>query len=230
MSWMGENSTKRLLELTKQEFDKKADKNQGTSNAGKYWKVGDDGNLTLQKLEEGGVSVDYDVSKEAIVFSDTTSVSGASLPAGGTAGQVLKTNGAGGTYWDDLPTTSGSGESDSAGITLVWDNSANCVARAEFAAQTVSVDLSGYTAVLIEYAPTAGYSSRICQEFVIGSTGCAFAIAYNDGSDASLDTGALCYDRLVKPTTTGLQFYDCNVNSTTVLNKCLYPTRVYGIR
>lgn len=229
MSWMGENSTKRLLKLTKQEFDKKADKNQGTSNAGKYWKVGDDGNLTLQKLEEGGVSVDYDVSKEAIVFSDTTSVSGASLPAGGTAGQVLTKNSDmdGDASWKDQ---NQSGVEEVAGITLVWDNSANCVARAEFAAQTVSVDLSGYTAVLIEYAPTAEYSSRICQEFVIGSTGRAFAIAYNDGSDASLDTGALCYDRLVKPTTTGLQFYDCNVNSTTVLNKCLYPTRVYGIR
>lgn len=146
----------------------------------------------------------------------------------GESGQVLTSDGNGGTYWSSMSGSGGSGIETS--LELVWTNPTQGTSSAQvFGAQTVNVDLSNYKAVMIEFVMTAGYSSRVCQIFMIGSTGRAITLSYND-TDVNLPTGTLCYDRIVKPTISGIQFLDCNVNATTVINKCLFPLRVYGIK
>lgn len=146
----------------------------------------------------------------------------------GESGQVLTYDGNGGTYWSSMSGSGGSGIETS--LELVWTNPTQGTSSAQvFGAQTVNVDLSNYKAVMIEFVMTAGYSSRVCQIFMIGSTGRAITLSYND-TDVNLPTGTLCYDRIVKPTISGIQFLDCNVNATTVINKCLFPLRVYGIK
>lgn len=54
MNFAGNNAIMYLLSLLKPELDKKADKNQGTENAGKYWMVGSDGDLTFGIPATGG--------------------------------------------------------------------------------------------------------------------------------------------------------------------------------
>lgn len=123
--------------------------------------------------------------------------------------------------WID-PTESSSGSGGGNSPELLWTNSgAN---NAQFAAQTISLNLSDYKAIDIVFLVHSGYSSHICQRCYLALTDRIFVGAYDEPTST-----VVFYDRIVKPTTSGVQFYDGTKNGTTDNGVCV-PRYIYGIK
>lgn len=115
---------------------------------------------------------------------------------------------------NDTPSSGGGSN-----LELLWTNSA--ATSASFAAQTISLDLSDYKAVEIVFLVKASYSSHISQSCFMDLTDRIFVGSYDDE--------VKFFDRIVKPTSTGVQFYDGANNGTTDNTVCV-PRYIYGIK
>ena len=107
---------------------------------------------------------------------------------------------------------------------LLWTNSDT---SADFAAQTVSLSLSAYSMVRVEYLLKTGYVGRAVHEHVKGFMNVAFGLY--PGSPFVQTT------REVLVSATGVQFYAGYVTTSggaacTANNTYMVPYRIYGIK
>lgn len=118
-----------------------------------------------------------------------------------------------------LDTSSSPSGEDS--LTLLWTNTDSGGPGHTFAAQTISVDLTNYSAIYVVAKVKASYSSCVTQLCIKGITNRLFVGAYADSVHF--------YDRLVSMTNEGVQFYDGSLNGATD-NSVLFPLRIYGTK
>lgn len=110
-----------------------------------------------------------------------------------------------------------------AGMRLLWTNPDP---SADFAEQTISLDLSDYDAVWVAMGATDNY---YCDGIVLIGTTYSFRIASNSGANARI---------LFRPATanaTGVAFGDCTrftqgTSGTTVVTNAMKPKYIYGIK
>lgn len=117
---------------------------------------------------------------------------------------------------------------DCAKIKLLWTNASPGSA---FAAQTVSLTLSGYEAVIITFTQ---YTERQYQAPAIFTTVGQYFVANYAHPEGSGNYAWIC-DRVGQATTTGVVFQRCNgVKATgtgnSVLNTWLIPYQIFGIK
>lgn len=113
----------------------------------------------------------------------------------------------------------GAGSGKRGSIELLWENDSSI---SSFAGQTVALDLSEYTWLVIEYIfSTTVIKSRNVLCYIDGTTEYTLSI----GSSTSNRIGA----RGVVASNTGIEFKDANYNDSTG-NNYVIPTRVFGFK
>ena len=147
---------------------------------------------------------------------------GVGVPSGGTAGQVLikssSTDYA--TEWGDKP-----------GLTLLWTNSDT---NADFSAQTVSVNLSPYIAVYIEFAKYKGSDPNEADN-IVGIFIPVGHRAYASGGIGS-STNLVTVTRDANVSSSGVVFSAAlirvqgSASSTSERTAYMIPWRIYGIK
>lgn len=117
------------------------------------------------------------------------------------------------------PGTASGGGSSGGGLslTLLWENSSP---SSNFGAQTISIDLSGYTLVLIEQDPFGNDTLDV----TIGLVGTGLKL-YALANTNTNRNGA----RNLTITTSGISFTACTYNGTTNNAYCK-PLKIYGIK
>lgn len=100
-------------------------------------------------------------------------------------------------------------------LTLLWENDSP---DASFAAQSVTLALSRYTAVLIEYKPISGLDAAVG---LVGAATTLECLSVNANNRNGRRTATV--------NVTDITFGDCTYNGSTTNAYCV-PTRIYGMR
>lgn len=103
---------------------------------------------------------------------------------------------------------------------LLWENAA---LESAFEAQTISLDLSDYDAIIIRCSYAAGYTNANEEFIPIG------------GGSYVMHSGVYNYTRLIRPTTNGITIdagyvYKTYAGTATVDNSRVIPYQIYGIK
>ena len=102
---------------------------------------------------------------------------------------------------------------------LLWENSSP---SSNFAGRTIQGDLSAYTAVMVEYAVSTGYTNQVESMIVL-----------KDGNEWTLSClvlgGTTVRTRKVSVTDSGITFADGN-QGTSTNNGAIIPTAIHGIK
>lgn len=182
------------------------------------------GNKTAAQLSLASASHTH---TEAEVTNLTTDLAAkVSEPsADGTAGQVLATNGSGGRYWK---TVSGGG---GGGMELIWTNPNPTSSMA--ANTTISLDLSGYTAVAIHAVYNSGSATLIYGDMSIIPVGGSGRIAVHAFTQISSNDRWVIATRTAATSSTGVTFgagARWSYNNSTSGAAFAVPEYIYGIK
>jgi hypothetical protein len=112
------------------------------------------------------------------------------------------------------------GGSTGGALSLLWENASPA---ASFAAQTVSVDLSGFDACLIafhNFATSSDWYGVVAQECVIGEKNILQFVSPTNNRIGC---------RAATVSTTGVQFSACTYNDAANNAYCI-PYKIYGIK
>lgn len=112
---------------------------------------------------------------------------------------------------------------------LLWTNSSP---TAQFAEQTVSVDLSGYSSVEVVYKLFTNQNAYVTGQFVYAGDGTITVTA--SGSAGYFSGGVAMMARRATLVTSGVHFSAASLAAVSsawdVNNSCLIPYRIYGIK
>lgn len=162
---------------------------------------------TASASTKGGIKIGEGLSMDGEVLNADSEVYVGSIePSDGTTKLWLDTS---------------SSPSDEDSLTLLWTNTDSGSAGHTFAAQTIPVDLTNYSAIYVVAKIKAGYSSCVTQLCIKGITNRLFVGAYADSVHF--------YDRLVSMTNEGVRFYDASLNGAPD-NTVLFPLHIYGTK
>lgn len=125
------------------------------------------------------------------------------------------------------------GESDGIQMDLLWENSNP---SAEFSPQKVSLDLSGYLFILIEFLPYGTayeqWAGRATNVIPVGKTA-NLNFSFINQMNGSVGAQAEVVNRLLSTDSTGVTFKDnaaAGVNyKSEIQNTWGVPTKIYGI-
>lgn len=117
---------------------------------------------------------------------------------------------------------------------LLWTNP-SFESGSTFAPQTVSVDLSGYTFIMIEFLPFGqqwyDWAGKAMRLYPVGSTGNLEFMLLNQSFTPAVPE---CVSRLFHTSSSGVTFqnnvYSNNGGYTNLRNDWGVPTKIYGIR
>lgn len=161
-----------------------------------------------------------------------------SVPSGGTTGQVLAkaSNTSYNTQWIDPPDPSGfvsyaeaqtltdaqqkqARENIGADWEILWQNASP---GNDFAAQTVSIDLSSWSVIAVDF-----YRATVAQQEIwtfcdVGKSGWSDHVGAASGNFSART-------RVYSVTASGITFEDCINNGSTTVNNFNIPFRVYGV-
>lgn len=116
-------------------------------------------------------------------------------------------------------TGSGAGAAKGGGaVDILWTNPSP---SSSFAAQTISVDLTGYDLIFIEYKAIS--SSTFLSGIIDGDSHTILLLAIQNTSNNRNGTRVATYDN------TSVQFGNCTFNGTQTNTYCV-PLTIYGVK
>ena len=110
---------------------------------------------------------------------------------------------------------------------LLWTNPSP---TANFAAQTVSLDLSGYEGVLVEFYATVSTQKLCAREYVKkGESYIGSGVKSTYNASGNLETNSLYTRGILHVDDNGIEF-SVGMNGTSTANQVMIPTKIYGVK